>query len=89
MKIKQGFVLQQVGGAYLAVATGSLAESYRALVRVNGSGAFLFRMMSEGDPTEEEMVRAMLDTYDVSAERAASDVRKFIQLLEEGGLIDD
>lgn len=89
MKIKRGFVLQRVGGAYLAVATGSLAESYKSMVRVNGTGAFLFRLMSEGDPTEEELTRALLDTYEVESERASEDVKKFIQLLREGGLLDE
>ena len=42
MKIKDGFVLEEVGGSYLAVAVGECAGNFNGMVRLNGTGAFLW-----------------------------------------------
>lgn len=88
MKLKDGFVLEEVGGAYLAVAVGERAAQVNALVRLNGSGAFLWKLLSEGDKTEEQLLVAMLAEYDVDEKRAAEDIRKFTEYLSESGLLD-
>lgn len=88
MKLKDGFVLEEVGGAYLAVAVGDRAESVNALVRMNGSGAFLWRLLQEEDLTEEQLIEKMLSEYDVTREVAAADISVFIRNLAEGGLLD-
>ena len=55
MKIKKGFVLEKVGDSYLSCATGKLAKSFRGFIRLNESGAFLWKNLSEGDKTEAEL----------------------------------
>ncbi len=89
MKLKDGFVLEQVGSSYLAVAVGERAETVNALIRLNGSGAFLWRLIAERDMTEAELLDAMLGEYDVSAEIAAADIKKFLKQLSDGGLLDE
>ena len=49
MKIKDGFVLEEVGGDFLAVAVGDRATEFSAMVRLNGTGAFLWNLLSESD----------------------------------------
>ncbi len=88
MKLKDGFVLEEVGGAYLAVAVGDRAEEVNALIRMNGSGAFLWNLLSESDKTEEELLSAMLAEYDVAEEIARADIKKFVKQLSDGGLLD-
>lgn len=87
MKLKDGFVLEQVGDAYLAVAVGERAEDINALIRLNGSGAFLWRLISERDMTEEQLLDALLAEYDVDADRALADIKNFIKTLANGGLL--
>ena len=55
MKIKSGFVLEKVGGGYLAVAVGARAREFSGLVRMNGTGAFLWNKLCEADMTVEEL----------------------------------
>ena len=88
MKLKDGFVLEEVGGTYLAVAVGDRAEEVNALIRMNGSGAFLWNLLSESDKTEEELLSAMLAEYDVAEEIARADIKKFVKQLSDGGLLD-
>ena len=89
MKIKSGFVIEQVGGAYLAVATGERAATFRALVRLNGTGAFLWRLIAENDMTEEELLSSMLEEYDVEEQRAKHDIANFLDTLKKADILDD
>ena len=88
MKIKSGFVIEQVGGSYLAVATGERAASFRALIRLNDTGAFLWRLLSEGDMTKEELLSRMLEEYDVTEELAKRDITKFLEMLLKADILD-
>ena len=63
MKIKKGFVIEEVAGSYLACATGKLAKSFNGFIRLNESGAFLWKMLSEGDKTEEDLANLLAKEY--------------------------
>ena len=89
MKIKSGFVVEKVGNKYLAVAVGERADDFNALIRMNGTGAFLFNLMSEKDMTKEELLSAMLKEYDVDTERAKADILTFLSALKGAGLLDE
>ena len=89
MKLKDGFVLNKVGNSYLAVAVGERADEFHTLIRMNGSGAFLWKQIDGQDKTVEELVDALLLEYDVDAERAKADVLKFAEDLKAAGLLDE
>ena len=88
MKIKKGFVMEKVGGSYLAVATGAMANEFKALVRLNGTGAFLWQQLSEGDKCEEDLLRAILEEYEVEEDRARADIEAFKKTLLGAGILD-
>lgn len=87
MKIKNGFVLEPVGGAYIAIAVGDEAVNSNALIRMNGTGAFLWQLLSEGEHTEQTLLSAMLSEYDVPAEIAKRDIAAFVAKLAGAGLL--
>ena len=89
MKIKSGFVVEKVGNKYLAVAVGKRADDFNALIRMNGTGAFLWNLLSEGEKTRDELLEAMLNEYDVEAERARADIMAFEAALRGAGLLDE
>lgn len=90
MKLKDGFVVQKVGNAYLAVAVGARADDFNAMVRMNGTGAFLWNLLSAGEKTHEELVLAVMSEYQgVSREVAEADIIKFENQLKDGGLLDE
>ena len=88
MKIKDGFVLEQVGDTYLAVAVGGRADSFSGLVRMNGTGAFLWNLMVEQDITREELLVKLLATYEVSRDVALADIIAFETKLRNGGILE-
>ncbi len=89
MKIKTGFVLEEVAGRYLACATGDLVCEFSGLVTLNSTGAFLWNLLSEGDTSEEAMLERMLSEYDVSEDIARRDIELFVKKLRDGGILDE
>ena len=89
MRIKSGFVLEQVGGTYLAVAVGERADEFRILIKLNSTGAFLWKIASERDVGTDELVDELVASYDVSCEVAERDVMSFVKILSDGGLLDE
>ena len=89
MKIKNGFVLEKVGTGYLAVAVGERAKDFSGLVRMNGTGAFFWELLSETDMTKEELLARVLSEYeDVSEEQVLADINSFEAMLRENGIIE-
>ncbi|MBO5945038.1 MAG: PqqD family protein [Clostridia bacterium] len=89
MKIKSGFVLEKVGGGYLAVAVGARAREFSGLVRMNGTGAFLWNKLCEADMTVEELLSAVMAEYEgVPEEQALADITAFRDKLMENGIIE-
>ena len=87
MKLKSGFVLEEVGGAYIAVAVGANASN--ALIKMNGTGAFLWRLLDAGNMTEDSLVQALTEEYEVDENLARRDVSAFVIKLREAGLLDE
>ena len=90
MKIKSGFVLEKVGGEYLAVAVGERAREFSGFVRLNSTGAYFWNLMTENDVTVDEMVAKALADFDgVSEEQISGDVKNLLKALVDGGIIEE
>jgi hypothetical protein len=81
MQINQDFTIQKVGGSYVAVAVGETSKKFHGMIRLNETGAFLWKRMAERDITEEELVDALLAEYEIDRNTAAEDVRRMIESL--------
>ncbi len=87
MKIKENFMLRKVADSYVVVPVGSAVASFNGMINLNEAGAFLWQLL-ENDTTEAEVVKNMLEHYDVSEELAKTDVEKFIAQLRDAELLD-
>jgi hypothetical protein len=88
MKIKEGFVLEKVGSSYLAVAVGAAAKNFQGLVRMNETGAFMWRLIKDADKTAEELVDALSMEYDAPRELLVRDVLSFESQLRSAGIVE-
>lgn len=86
MKIKEGFILREIAGSYHVIAVGKTAKEFNAMINLNQTGAFLWKILEKG-ATEEELVKALLNEYEVSEELAKQDVLNFTKLLKEAKLV--
>ena len=91
MRIKDGFVLEKVGESYIAVAVNRRTNDFSGLIRLNETGAFLWKVASEKSVTESELVDALIDALDGEKpprEAVRRDVASFISALCEKGIIE-
>lgn len=88
MKIKDGFLLRSVGDNHIVVPVGARSVDFRCIITLNETGAFIWNCLLK-DCAIEDVVSALLEEYDVSAEVAAQDVATFITAMREKGLLDE
>ena len=87
MKIKKGFVLRVAGGESVVVPVGELCKTFHGMINLNETGAFLWKFFT-AEHSADEAVDALCNEYDVTRERAASDVQKFISIIESNGFAE-
>ncbi len=80
MKIKEGFILRKVASSYAVVATGKRVKEFNGVITLNETGAFLWNKLV-GGATEEDLVTALLNEYEVDKSVAETDVKKFTEKL--------
>ena len=53
---------------------------------VEGSGGILWKRLAEG-ATQDQLVAELVGTFDIPSDRAAGDVKEFLDSCQESGLI--
>ena len=86
MKIKSDFTIQPVGSFYTAVAVGETSKTFHAMMRLNETGAFLWKKMAERDCTEAELVDAILAEYEAERAVVEHDVHAIVMQLATAGV---
>ncbi|MDX9748070.1 MAG: PqqD family protein [Paludibacter sp.] len=80
--LKSKFVAREVGGELVVVPlTGNIAHM-NELFTFNATAKFLWEALEAGS-TEESLVQALLDNYEVEEAVAQADVKRFLARLEE------
>ena len=87
MKAKSDFLLRKISDSYVIVPVGSAVVDLCGLVNVNESGAMLFEMLQKGCE-ESDLVKKLLEEYDVEREVAEADVKKFIGKVKDAGILE-
>ena len=81
MKIKEGFLLREVAGTSIVVATGQRTKEFNGIIKLNETGVFLWKNMMK--PTDmETLTNALTEEYEVSKDKAAEDVENFVKTLK-------
>lgn len=86
MRIVPGFLIRQIAGETVAIPSGLAARHLSGLVVINGCGRFLFELLQQ-DRTQQELVDALMDRYDVDPETAAADVAEFLEILRKHDML--
>ena len=82
MKIKEGYVINKLGGGYVVVTVGDASKSFNGLLRLNNTSAFLWENIRDGINTKEKLVQAMMDYYDgLDRETAEKDLEEFLDTI--------
>ena len=83
MKIKENYVLQELVDEYIVVPVGEEADYLHGVIRLNETGAFLWKKLSENEQTEEDLIKAIGEKYAVCADTAREDINAFIASISD------
>ena len=72
-----GFVEQSVGGETILVPLVDSVAKMDEVITLNDLGTFIYHMLTERK-SFSELVKSILDTYDVEKSVAVSDLNRFI-----------
>ena len=88
MKQNPDFILTEVADNHILVPVGSAAENFHSIITLNEMGQTIWNML-ENETTSEEILKKILAEYDVSEDRARTDIDGFISKLRENGCIEE
>lgn len=88
MKLKNGFEIVKIVDDYMLVPVGDQMEQFNGTVVLNEVSAFLLEKMKD-DITEEELLKYVIDEYDVDEERARKDIADTIKQMIEIGIVHE
>ncbi len=88
MKIRKGFVLREVAGRQVVIATGDAAKNFNGIIKLNESAVMLWRLIEKG-ADEETLAQKIIETYEVDEATAYNDVSMFITKLKGAGIVDE
>lgn len=89
MKIKEGFTLRSLLGEFIVVGEGLAQVNFNKMLSLNESAAYLWKEVEGKDFTREDLVKLLLDRYEVSEEQAAADVDKLLAVWTQEGVVSE
>jgi len=87
VKIKNVFVKREVAGNNVVVAIGEAAEKFNGMMKLNDTGSFIWSKLEEG-LDRDDVVKSVVEAYDVDEATASKGVDSFIAELEKIGCIE-
>lgn len=89
MRIKEGFVLREVAGQIMVIATGEASKNFHGMIKLNSTGKDIWVALQEGK-SEAEIIKDLQDKYQIEEIQAKNDTEEFLnQMLEAGFLINE
>lgn len=89
MKVKKGFELQEVCGEFIIVPAGVENVDFSKIISLNESAADLWKSVAEMEEFSiDDMVRILLEQYEVDEQTAREDCAKIAERWKEMGLTE-
>jgi len=86
MKINGDFMIREIAGDTILVATGQASQNFNGMITLNEVGAFILEKI-EGCKNENELISKILDEFEVDENIAREDTREFIEQLLKMGIV--
>ncbi len=88
MKLKKGFVLREVAGQKLVIATGEASKSFKGMIKLNESAATIWQWLIDGTDSEK-VAEKLTETYGLSPEQAAEEAARFVEKIAQAGFFEE
>lgn len=79
-------MLRRVVDAHVLVPVGEATRKFPGMVNLNDTSVFLWECLAQ-EQTPETLVDALMDTYEVTEEKAWKDTENFLETLQKIGAV--
>ena len=86
MNLNKDFILRNIAGESILVATGSATQDFNGMITLNEVATFILENIDECEK-EEVLVEKVLEEFEIDEETAISDVREFLDQAIKFGII--
>ena len=87
MKLNENYVLKNVAGNDIVFYLGEDALRADKIITLNETATFIWRLLEDGISTKEEIIKTILDKYEVGEEEAKKSVETFLSTLIENKIL--
>ncbi len=88
MKIKDGFVLREIGDEMVVVGEGLEQINFNKIICLNESAAYLWNECHDKVFDVETLISLLFDRYEVTKEQAQTDAKELLDKWIKAGLIE-
>lgn len=89
MKIKNGFSLREFCGERLILASGRENIDFSKVINLNESAADMWNAVVGKEFTVDDMVKALLDNYDIDEATARTDAQRILKEWIDLGMVNE
>lgn len=88
MRLKDDFILHNTGEDFVIIATGEATKNFNGIIKLNNMGGEIVSFLSN-DISEEDIIKAIVEKYEVEYDTAKEDIRNLLDSLRKAGVILD
>ncbi|OZG59404.1 coenzyme PQQ synthesis protein [Bifidobacterium tissieri] len=88
MRVNNGFVMRDVAGQTVIVATGEASKNFNGMIKVNETGRIVWQELLDGSD-ETTIVDRIVGRFGVDRDVAESDVHAFIDDMRRRGFLSE
>ena len=89
MKLKEGFVLRELGDEYIVSPEGLDVMENGRMFSLNEPAAYLWQQVQGKDFTDETLFQLLVSEYDVPEQTAREDIAALVDVLRTFGVVDE
>lgn len=86
MKLKFNVETMELDDQIVAIPVGENASVYKGVIKLNETASFMLKLL-ENDVSEETIINALKENYDMGSRDISSDVKVFIEELNKRGML--
>lgn len=88
MRIKNGYLVREIAGNHIVVPIGERAIEFKGIMTLNEVGSLIWRSL-EKNMSKDEILKLILDEYEIDEATANSDLEEFLETIRESGALEE